>query len=537
MSVNFSKKEHLSNVEISPQKNDEVACPSCSSQSYVKRGINKGKQRYRCKKCGRYFNTNSKKISQYPQGFDFNNDLWTAEQIGVKIPAYRTRAGKALNFSPIQQDWLKYLAKKFIYYSASHKAWATLRGNYLSAFYSFSKFLSQINFSKELQDLDRNIIVEYLNFLNQTGLAPITRIHILSSLSLFFETGLVNEWFHLQPHLIRSEDYPKENKVLPRYIPEEVIQQLNKHLGELPEPIQRMVLVLQECGLRIGELCLLSFNCLKNDGKEQYRIQFMRWKMNQETSLPISPELAYIIQEQQKYIRQHLGDKFDYLFCGRKTGGKANQIFIPAAKIISDDCFLAHLKRLAKKCNIKDQSGKLWNFQTHQFRHTVGTRMINNGVPQHIIQRYLGHESPKMTAVYAHIHDQTLRKEIEKYHETRVVNFQGESVELEKTVLSSNDDLEWFKKNVLAMALPHGYCGRPKVLGFCNLPTESCYDCPHWRTNKNFLPVLKDTLLRTNNIINKSRNYGWELQVAKNQPIKNNLEKVIKALEEDGNNK
>ncbi|MEN8447229.1 MAG: tyrosine-type recombinase/integrase [Cyanobacteria bacterium J06555_13] len=34
-----------------------------------------------------------------------------------------------------------------------------------------------------------------------------------------------------------------------------------------------------------------------------------------------------------------------------------------------------------------DESGKLWHFQTHQFRHTLGTRMINNGVPRHIIQR------------------------------------------------------------------------------------------------------------------------------------------------------
>ncbi|WP_240047037.1 tyrosine-type recombinase/integrase, partial [Staphylococcus aureus] len=39
----------------------------------------------------------------------------------------------------------------------------------------------------------------------------------------------------------------------------------------------------------------------------------------------------------------------------------------------------------------------------HAFRHTVGTRMINNGVPQHIVQKFLGHESPEMTARYAHI--------------------------------------------------------------------------------------------------------------------------------------
>jgi len=68
-------------------------------------------------------------------------------------------------------------------------------------------------------------------------------------------------------------------------------------------------------------------------------------------------------------------------------------------------------KGLAEEFNITDSLGKRWNFQTHQFRHTVGTRMVNSGVPMHII-RYLGHESPAMTQVYAHIHDATLKKKL-----------------------------------------------------------------------------------------------------------------------------
>lgn len=160
--------------------------------------------------------------------------------------------------------------------------------------------------------------------------------------------------------------------------------------------------------------------------------------------------------------------------------------------------------------------------------------MINAGVPQHIIQRFLGHESPEMTMVYAHIFDETLSKEVEKYHESRVVNFKGETAKLEETILSSNDDLEWFKKNVQARALEHGYCARPKMLGNCDIPGfDGCYNCPHWRTNKNFLPILKSTLERTNNVLKKAHSCGWELQVHKNTPIKENLEKVIKTLEAD----
>ena len=177
-------------------------------------------------------------------------------------------------------------------------------------------------------------------------------------------------------------------------------------------------------------------------------------------------------------------------------------------------------------------------FAFHQFRHTVATRMINLGVPVHIIQRYLGHEPPATTMVYAHIHDETLRKEVEKYHESRVVNFQGETAELEETVLSSTDDLEWFKKNVQARALEHGYCARPKVLGDCDIPGfDGCYNCPHWRTNKNFLPILKDTLERTLQVLNKAQNYAWQLQINKNKPIKINLERVIQALEAENEQK
>jgi hypothetical protein len=141
-----------------------------------------------------------------------------------------------------------------------------------------------------------------------------------------------------------------------------------------------------------------------------------------------------------------------------------------------------------------------------------------------------------MTQVYAHIFDETLRKEIDKYHESRVVNFQGENVKLEETILSSNDDLEWFKKNVQARALEHGYCARPKVLGDCDIPGfDGCYNCSHWRTNQNFLPILRDTLERTKKVLEKARNCGWELQVKKNEPIKHNLEQVIKSLEVEDN--
>ena len=162
--------------------------------------------------------------------------------------------------------------------------------------------------------------------------------------------------------------------------------------------------------------------------------------------------------------------------------------------------------------------------------------MINAGVPQHIVQRYLGHTSPTMTAVYAHIYDETLKKEVAKYHGTRVVDIVGETIELEHYPLENDEALEWFKKNVQARALEHGYCARPRVLGDCDIPGfDGCYNCPHWRTNRNFLPILKDTLERTIQVLDKAQKYGWQLQINKNKPLKDNLERVIRSLESDNN--
>jgi integrase/transposase-like protein len=513
---------------------NNMKCKWCNSSNFRLNGFsNKGQRKIRCVDCQKQstIGTNFFAPLVASQEFDFNHDIWIADHLGYGRGIHKHYK---LNFSYISQTWLKKITKKYFLYLVSIGiAFSTLIGK-VSHLNIFSQYLQSISYLSEFNDLTRNLIIDFLAYLKIKNYSHSTHSHILETLSKLFETGTLNNWFQVPPALIRPEDRLKHPKVLPRFIPEEVMQQLNQHLGSLPGPVMRMVLMDIECGFRVGELLRLKLDCLKSDGKGGWYVQYYMYKMNKEHTKPISDELARVIQEQQVYIKQTFGDEFPYLFCGRaRTESKR---FIPEPKLMTSTSFISHLKRLTKQFNIKDNSGQLWNFQTHQFRHTVGTRMINAGVPQHIIQRYLGHESPTMTQRYAHIHDETLRKEIEKYHDSRVVNFQGETVELEETILSSNDDLEWFKKNVQARALEHGYCARPKLLGNCDIPGfDGCYNCPHWRTNQNFLPILKDTLERTEKVIEKARNCGWELQVSKNEPIKHNLEKVIKSLEEQGN--
>lgn len=448
---NTHQNQVLELVEID---NDNIICPRCTSSKCIKRGFNRGKQQYCCKDCNRFFVLNPLRCSlKVPEAFCFNNDIWNAQQLGIHntVP-HRTE--KAYNFTPIQQEWLKYYAKQFILHS-HNKSLAT-RSLYLDTFKDFSRFLYRCNYRGQLEEITRSLILDYIYDLEKRKLSYSVKSHRLYQLKTFFDVGKLNNWFNIDSTLlIYKEDYPKKTQNLPRYIPKEVMHQLNHHLSDLPDPMMRMVLIIQECGLRIGELCQLSLDCLKCDKEGQWRLQFMQWKLLQEHTIPISSELAQVIREQQNYIFENLTKDFKYLFCAsdKGTSFKTGIRYKPSPKIMKCESFIYYLRTLSEKYNIKDSSGQQWHFTSHQFRHTVGTSMINSGVPQYIVQRYLGHTSPEMTMTYAHIYDETLRKEIEKYHESRVVNFQGETAELDETVLSSNDDLEWFKKNVQAIVL------------------------------------------------------------------------------------
>jgi hypothetical protein len=195
--------------------------------------------------------------------------------------------------------------------------------------------------------------------------------------------------------------------------------------------------------------------------------------------------------------------------------------------------FIDYVKRLADKFNICDSTGKRWNFQTHQFRHTVGTRMINNGVPQHIVQRYLGHDSPHMTSVYAYIHDSTLRKAIDQYLGTKVVDINGEVIQSIASELDNDSELQWLKKKVLAETLSNGYCGLPAQLT-CS-KGNACLTCSDFRTTIEHLDQHKQHLERTNQVLEVAQSNGWERQIQVNQNVKNSLEKIIATLEREAN--
>ena len=459
--------------------------------------------------------------AQSEEGSEYEKDVWDLRKLGVFVnPA---RSNYSLNFKAFQIPWLKKATQLFIKYSLSIHSAGECQ-NRIGTLRRFSRFLIKTQPNIQPENIDRAMILEYFAYLRESELQANTRIRHISQIRTFLELCAQEGWANIpNKRLIYREDFPKHTKAQPRYIPEEVMEQLNNHLESLDTLYARIVLVLQECGMRIGELCRIAFDCLLQDAYGDWFLRYYQFKMKKEHSVPITRELAAIVQQQQAEVTKEWGENFPYLFPKPKPKGKGGPI--------KQENFTRILNRLAIDKQIVDSTGHRWHFQAHQFRHTVGTRMVNNKVPHHIIQRFLGHESPEMTARYATIHDETLKKEFEKFMGSKVVNVQGKSIGVGNQV--RDVDLQWFKKHILAQSLPNGTCALPTLMGPCP-HANACLTCTHFRTDARFLPEHEKQLEQTEKLLQTARGNGWQRQVEMNERVHENLTKIVSSLKEQG---
>lgn len=440
-------------------------------------------------------------------------DIWRAEDLGLNPNT--THSIYHLNFSRIKLDWLKLTVKRFIRLQSATKSLGSCCA-YLVGLALFSDFLITQFKNPAPEIVNRHVITQYIEFLKNRTLSAGYRKTTLIHLRTFHYMVMREKWlpWPTEP-LIYPNDIPTDFIVTPRFIPEIVITQLQQHKHQLPDYMQHLITILLETGRRISEVCPLTFDCLEQDEEKDYFLRVTDKKLKKIYLIPISSACVQAIQSQQSKVPQVEGKNKHYLFPSRQLGRTPHV----SARYVN-----RALNRLAQRYQIKDSYGKIWHFHTHQFRHTVGTRMINNGVPQTIVQRYLGHESPQMTARYAHIHNETLKAAFNQY-QGKLVDIHGKLRQFN----SKHKDAQWLQYNIMAQALPNGICALPLPQQRCP-HANACLTCVHFRTHEKFLPQHRAQLEETNKIIDVAKTNGWQRQLEMNLAVKKSLESIIASL-------
>jgi integrase len=374
--------------------------------------------------------------------------------------------------------------------------------------------------------ITRGVLEDYRAHVHTLPVSAMRQNGLLTDLKVFLDDVRLHEW---APGLPANATYyrgeiPAKQRAMPRFIDEFVMGQIDNdsNLAALPdETLRTLLVVLMETGLRSVDARHLAFDPVTIDQAGAPYLRFCNHKLSREAIIPISQRLLGQIRRQQTELRSSYG--FDPpLLLPRK---RAN----PTGERAMDGHYVnLRIARWMTDCGICDACGRPARVTSHQFRHTLGTRMINNEVPLETVQRMLDHASPEMTARYATIKDQTLRREWERF--TQRVNVRGELIPLEPAG-SAMSDAAWALENLsrAKQTLPNGYCGLP-LQQTCPHP-NACLTCDSFLTTMEFLPQHRDQLNRTEQLIAQAQTDGRQRLVDMNEPVRLNLLRIIDGLE------
>ena len=449
-------------------------------------------------------------------------DRWEATRLGV--PAARGR--QQVRFDAISQPWLRQAVKDWCRWRLATGCTFSTIGAFSLALSRFSAFLAAT--APDAADaaiVTRSLVERYLSWLVATGRAPNTRSLSVIALRAFLEHNRRHQWLPELPTeaAVYQDDLPKRHKPLPRFVSEFVMAQLedDTNLRRLPPSKRNLVIVLMETGIRAGEACTLPFNPIVDDSVGWPCLLHHSAKVKADLLVPLSGRAAVAIRDQQAHVRAIWPDGSPWLFPDPQHNPDGTQPLPYFA-------LQRTLRSWQDRIGLHDEAGQRITVSAHQFRHTLGTRLINAGVPQHVVQKVLGHASPGMTAVYAQLHDTTIRTAFDRYQQQRV-DIAGRLLDFDPDAPTA--EAEWIKHNLARVqaSLPNGYCGRPPQQD-CPHP-NACLTCPDFQTTVEFLHVHRQQA-EFNRVLIARAEASCQVRLVENhRRVQDSLERIIPALE------
>jgi len=283
--------------------------------------------------------------------------------------------------------------EKYLKYQRNYSDYTT--DNYIRDLNEYNKFLNINKFKYD--NVDYNICVKYLNFLNDNKLSKASISRKLSSLRTFYKYLVLNKKIDSNPFLLISS--PKKEKKLPKYINYNNIDEILNipNMDTMEGQRERVILeVLYASGIRVSELVNIKLKDI--DFNNKTILIFGKRSKERMVSFGEYARDAinlYIKDARSKYLS---GIESEYLLVGKKK----EKLTTRRVEQIIDD--------IINKTSIK------LNITPHMFRHTFATHLLDNGCDLLAVQELLGHESLSSTEVYTHISNEHLRDVYMKCH-------------------------------------------------------------------------------------------------------------------------
>jgi integrase len=295
------------------------------------------------------------------------------------------------------------------------------------------------------------------------------------------------------------------------------MDQLMRHAGALGAPKEegglgdeqamRILMLLARTGRRVSEILLLDFDPILpiagiaaevSDSDPDAVVAKLRFQQTKIDGAPdtifVDQEVVAIVHAQQQWAHEHvrslLRDKHAppprYLFLA-VTRNNLGRHSYPKTTLGG------RMTQLGELADIRDSQGHRPPLSNvHRFRHTRATSLINANVPVHVVQRYLGHLSPKMTMHYSKTLRETHEREFLRH---KKITADGSELYLDQRDLFALIELDKRTDRVL----PNGLCMLPPRQA-CNRG-NACLTCDKFTTDASYLPEHEQQLAKLNDLI------------------------------------
>jgi integrase/recombinase XerC len=187
---------------------------------------------------------------------------------------------------------------------------------------------------------------------------------------------------------------PKRGDPLPRFLNEGEYRQLESVVWQATQTTERDDLLdrawfylLSEAGLRLSEVCDLRLGDIDLVAQ---RLTVRQGKENRDRTVPLSPMLLATLRA----------------YLPARGAAQTDHVLIYHQHTIKPSLIRERLSRYGKQAQVK--------VSPHRLRHTLATRLLNEGMPITSLQRLLGHEKLNTTLLYARVHDETVRCDFER---------------------------------------------------------------------------------------------------------------------------
>ena len=401
---------------------------------------------------------------------EFPRDIWQLRRLGYD-------GNQTLDFTAVSQPWLCDLGQAVAALAPPDRVEPRDRPAGAAFIDPLRASFATASGSSSLADIDRAVLERYLADLQAEWGGRQRHNDHIAQLNSFLCAIRQHRWDDsLSPSaLIFSDDYPKRNERVPRALSEQVMAQIEQpdNLDRWDNPAFRLVtVILIRCGLRVNDALRLQRRVHRDRCR---RCPLPALRQSQDEARSAGPD-------------RRRGPRSQSASSG---AGRCRTMPVPAAD---------EEPRWAAPESARAPTGKRstggWSVVTyatthgqpvhltpHQWRHTLGTRLLNRDVPQEVVRRILDHDSPQMTAHYARLHDTTVRRHWEA---ARKVDITGETCAIDPD--GPLAEAAWAKQRLgrATQALPNGFCGLP-VQKACP-HANACLTCPMFLTTVEFLP-------------------------------------------------